>query len=350
MMRQMRRLPFIVIPFIVLAQLSCGKAKLADFVFTVQSSIGTVKVVSQGVARAASIGEALALGDAVITDKASTADLLYGAKGLVRVYENSNVRIASLQEKMAGDTSLTMQSGKVYVTVSKLVKGSTFRVNTPTLTIAVRGTSFQVAAEPQRMRVVVLNGTVTVNPVVADTPVVEAATTVEKNQALVVDEKTMKTAIEKKQAIPVVTLKAEEVEALRREVKEIKPEVIDKLDVETKKEIKREVLQVTEDADASASREAEDRLQAERDAKLAKDKEEQGKRDAGLKDGQAAAARDAAARQAALEKEKRDRAQEAANAERIRAEQERLAREAAERAKAEKERKEKERAGNVPSL
>jgi len=244
----MRQLVSLLSIFVLAAAITGCTKEEVDKSAKFYSLVGDVKIVSGGQEKAAAVGVVLAAGDAVKTGADSIADLLLGDAGIIRIQPGSNVSMSSLMDPVTGDTRLDMPQGTVTVTLSKLKKG-TFSVKTPTAVASVRGTTFRVSADQKAARLDVVTGTVTVNPVKDNAIVPTVEKTVETNQTVVLDEKTVKEAVERKKEIKVAELKPEEIKKIKDEVKDIKPEVLEKLNSEARQEIKEKILPPSDSVD-----------------------------------------------------------------------------------------------------
>ncbi len=307
----------IVMCLVAIAAIGCKK-QISDKSITLQGMVGDVKVTSAGVQKAPAIGDVLKKGDIITTGEKSIVDLLIGTQGVIRIHEKSTVNMAALFAEPNNDTQLDMNSGKVYVTLTKLSKGS-FKIKTPTAVASVRGTSFRVIAGEGSMRLDVVKGAVKVNPVKDNAIVEDIDVVVEANQTTELDSERIEKIIAKKEKIEVITLKPDDMNEIKNEVKSIKSDVLEKVNVDVKKEIDDEVLQLKDTA----------KEEKDKEKKLAQKKDDERK----LSNEKAAKAR--------MEKERLER--ESLEKERI----------AEEKRKKEQERKEKEkreRASNIPTL
>jgi hypothetical protein len=316
------RTPWVISAVLFAAIILSGcTPKEKESLMAVQSVIGEVKILSGQGERVPGPGDALLQGDTVVTAKSSLVDIMYGKKGIIRINENSRVAMTTLLTKGDQEQSrLEMSEGKLFVTVSKLTKGSTLEVVSPTTIAAVRGTSFRVTADEKSSRIDVLSGKIKVNPVKEGKVIESVETVVETNNAVVMDTKAVDAVIEKKKEIEVVILKPEEVKEIREEVKDIKP--AEKLEEAAQQEIREVILEVKDD-------QAEEKKEEERLLQEKKDRETKLKADQQKK----ALAEKARIDQARMEKE--------------RLEKERLARELAEKKKQETK---EQRVKNIPNL
>jgi hypothetical protein len=314
----------LILLLLISLPISCKKEKPEASQLIVQSTIGNVIVESSKGERVPLVGDVIKEGEIIVTKDRSVIDIQYGTQGILRISEKSRVTIAVLLTSEAGDqTSLTMNEGKLFVTISKLSKNSKFEVSTKTSVAAVRGTSFRVVAGTKSSKIDVLSGKIRVNPVKDGKVIEEVEKVVETNSTVVLDEEVVAEIVEKKKEIEVTTLKPEDVEEIREEVKDIT--VNEKVAEEVKKEIKEVVLEEKIDEEA--------KLEKERAAEAAKKRLEADR----LKRGK-------------IEQERAERER----LERERAEKERAERERAERERIAKEKKEQEtkeqRVRNIPNL
>jgi hypothetical protein len=256
-----------IISILIIASITVGmtacKKEDPEKTVKVYSMVGNVKVVISKAEKPATVGDVLLAGDSIRTGADSIADILFGTAGIIRVQPDSDIAIATLMDTATGDSQLNMSAGKMNVTLAKLKKGD-FRVQTPTAVASVRGTTFRITADKKAMRLDVVTGAVKVNPVQNNIVVTEIEKTVETNQTVNLDEKAVKQAVEKKKEIKVNELKAEEVEQIKDEVKNIKPEILEKLNKDARKEIKEKILARDDEAE---------REKKEKEEKEKKDKE-----------------------------------------------------------------------------
>ncbi|HNU90759.1 MAG TPA: FecR domain-containing protein [Spirochaetota bacterium] len=316
----MKRATFILLCILFVSfTLSCSKKSEESTTLGVNTVIGEVKISSLNGERPAAPGDVIAESDTVVTGHASMVDIVYGTSGIIRINENSMVRMTSLfAGEGAGKSRMDISKGKMFVTVSKLGKGASFEVASPTTIAAVRGTSFRVTADKNSSRIDVLAGRIKVNPVREGRIIEEIETVVETNGTVALDTKAVEKIVEDKKPIEVAVLKDEEITAIREEIKDIKP--IEKLDKSVGQEIQQVIIAPPVDTGVENQKAEELKKQALDES-------------------------------AKADREKRDRLAAA------RAEKERLAREQAEKERLERERiaKEKQdtkekRVKNIPNL
>jgi hypothetical protein len=131
----------------------------AEIVFT----IGDVSV-SRDAAPFAKLskGEKIGRNDIIKTGEKASAVLDIKGIGSVRVLEKSEFRFTALARN--GSNELLISKGSVYSKITKLEKGTDYKVKTPTCVAAVRGTQFLVTySEKDPSKVNVLSGKVAVS-------------------------------------------------------------------------------------------------------------------------------------------------------------------------------------------
>jgi len=320
----MNRFKTIALMYLMISILtiSCGKKEVPvaepeeQFIFKVQFVLGDVKIRTAGLEKAANQGDSLAVNDVITTGKKAVADLLYGKSGVVRISENSNLVVSSIADKSNNDTIMTMDNGKVLCTLAKL-KGTGFKVKTPTVVASIRGTSFTVLSDKKGVKLSVVKGTVAVNPVKEGKIIDEKSIDVEAGKRTdYIDKKAVDKIIMGKMEIPVMEMTPAEKIEIQSEVKEIKVEEIPELALELNEVSKQEA--VTEPA-------VEEKKEVKIDDSAAKK-----------------------AQEAALAKKRAE--EEKLKAEELKRQQEEeLARQAEEKKKKEEQQK-KERASNIPTM
>ena len=260
----MKKLLIMFLAMAAAVSLSCKKD--AEESFMVQNIIGDVKVSINKAEKTASQGDVLKANDRITTGAKSLADLLLSNNCLVRVSENSSVKISSLIDKIGSETQMDMDKGKLHVTLSKLSKGA-FSVKTPTAVASVRGTSFRVSVADDSSRIDVLKGKVSVNPVMKGMVIKDVEKVVESSQTTDITKKKVQEIVDRKAEIKVAVLKPEEISEIKNEFKDIKSDVVDKLEDNAKKEYREEIQKTSGD-------DKNDRLKEERKKALDKMKEE----------------------------------------------------------------------------
>lgn len=226
---------------ITCVSISCKKES-KDLSLNIYSPIGTVTIISGGASRTPGDGDTLSIGDSIRTGGLSSADILMGDIGIIRIYENTLVQIKTLIDPVSGDTKIDMTHGKLYSTLGKLSKGS-FQVKTPTSVASIRGTSFRITADQNDSRLDVMDGKVQINPVQNNTVIENIQKVVEANQTVSIDRETVIQAIKNKAVLKVYALKPEDIKKIREEIKTIKPELMKKMREDARKKLEKKILE-----------------------------------------------------------------------------------------------------------
>jgi hypothetical protein len=306
MLKQMKNvLLFLVIVLSVVIANSCKKeteAPKESSILTVQTVLGEVKIQFGDLVTTPAPGFAIKENSIIKTGKLSILDIRYKDSGIIRISENTSINVARLfSSENADETFLQMDEGKVFLTVSKLMKDSKLQVKTTTSVAAVRGTSFRVSSEKGVSRVDVLTGKVRVNPVKDDVIIEKIEKIVEPDKSLEIDQKDIVQIVEEKKNIEIVTLQKEEIAAIKEEAKlfkidstfneEIKNE-IKEIGIETKpaeeikdnKKYEEELVKQLEKARLEKEAEVKEKeLKAEKAAREEEQKQEQKKKQEQLK-------------------------------------------------------------------
>lgn len=245
-------MPIFAILFVSMCIVSCksDKEELSLFIY---SPIGTVTIISDGTQKTPQDGDFISIGDSVRTGPLSSADIMLGNIGIVRVYENSLVHIKSLIDPDTGDTKIEMDQGKLYSTLEKLKRGS-FQVKTPTSVASIRGTSFRMSAARNESRLDVIDGKVQINPVENNTVIEDVKNLVEANQTVSIDKATLIDVIKKKRGLKVKSLDRDEIKKIREEIKTLKPGLMKKKRAESRKKLEKKILDAREKIKAAKER------------------------------------------------------------------------------------------------
>ncbi len=231
--------------YLILAVASLGSCKKNEIqtVMNIASAVGDVKLVTDQGEKSPQAGDSVAQGDMIVTGKSALVDILYSTRGLIRISENSQVRISLLAfDSEKENTRLAMNKGKLFVTISKLTKSSSFEVSSSTAVAAVRGTSLSVIADEKSSRIVVLKGKVSVQPVKEGKVIEGSESTVETRQAVELNIDVVRQISEQKAQMQVVMVKEAEVKEIQREISDIQDaKSVQRLDPEAQQEA-REVV------------------------------------------------------------------------------------------------------------
>ena len=105
-------------------------------------------------------------GDTIKTGQESLLAFQIGEEASIQIKENTEVNITIILENKKNE--LYLEEGKVFTTVKKLKKDTSFSVRTKTSVAAVRGTEFSVSFEKGKSVVAVNGGKIAVQRVVED--------------------------------------------------------------------------------------------------------------------------------------------------------------------------------------
>jgi hypothetical protein len=239
----MKKPVFVLVLLAVITMLPICK-KNPELMVTVQFSVGDARIVSASGEKAASSGDVVSYNDSIVTGASSVVDLNFGTKGVIRITENSSVKMAMLQAPAGnGQIQFDMKKGKIYAILSKLVKGSSFQVLTPTTVVAVRGTSFMIVSDPSNSKICVIKGRVLVQLAKEGKLAENIETILEANKKVIVSEDLANEIIAGKKKMEVTALSQKEISDIKKEIKNIK--MSDKLDQEAQKELQ----EITRDSD-----------------------------------------------------------------------------------------------------
>ena len=215
--------------------------------YTIIMMVGDVKIIAGGAARAAAVNDVLGGGETIVTGDNSMADVSIGEKGLMRIQEKSRITLASLK-KLSDDPDLDMNRGAVMIVMSKLKKGNSYGIKTPTQAASVRGTVFQLSGDENRSQLDVLTGTVMVNPAVDGMIQHQIEESVSENQTLMLDRELVRDVLARKKKLTLAALRSEIKESLMKQVGQIRETPgFRKLNDDLKKEIHELVLQAKQD-------------------------------------------------------------------------------------------------------
>jgi len=108
------------------------------------------------------VGQNLNEKDILKTENESTVELQIGENSMIRVKDNSKIKILSLfNDQKTSNTKLDLEFGKVFAKPEKLNSGSIFEIQTKTITAGVRGTEFLVyLSENDKVIIAVNKGSV----------------------------------------------------------------------------------------------------------------------------------------------------------------------------------------------
>jgi outer membrane protein assembly factor BamB len=195
----MKSISFIIILF---SMFSCGyKSSVTskDVIASIVFVLGDVAVEKSGTSIKASLNSIVEKGAVVKTLKGSQCNILIQPDSYILVKENSSFSIESMVQESNGtsNTDVKLNVGKIAINPGKLLKGSEFKVRTPTAVAAVRGTKFTVSSEEGKgVQISVIEGKVELRPRILqlenpDTPgaIKNAIVSKLNKQSVIIDEK-----------------------------------------------------------------------------------------------------------------------------------------------------------------
>ena len=160
-----RRTPVVLVSVAALLLLGAGPAQNPKL----EIVIGTV-VIGTGeppVWRPAAEGDVLQPGDVVRTGADGRAELRVAA-GLVRLYEESTLRLPQVANTVPGTDSVDLEEGASLFDIIKRRSGRDFEVRTPEAVVMVKGTRFSVSVDTAGAAVSVFRGLVGVRGLAKD--------------------------------------------------------------------------------------------------------------------------------------------------------------------------------------
>lgn len=229
-----------VVMLIMLAAILSGECKKElpqEVSITVQNLIGDVRIVTAKGEKPASVGDVLRLNDGIVTAASSMADINFGDQGVIRIFENSDVKIVMLEKGVNGEgLRLAINHGKMFVILSKLSKGSTFTTDSPTLSAAVRGTAYSIMAGKGGSSIAVYQGSVAVSPVKNGEAMKKNEITLDVNKKIVLNDTLVDEVVAGKKRMEAVPVKPDERARMKDEIKDMR--INEKLKEEVRVEYK----------------------------------------------------------------------------------------------------------------
>lgn len=248
----MRRL--VILTFIILIMAACAEKRpvteeeIIEKICTVTLLEGEVVRFVEGGSEELSIaaGDNLNESDTVKTGPASTLELQLGDSSLIRIKENSELKILKLYQDVGEQsTQLFLNSGKLLANPEEQTEGSSFEVQTQTITLGVRGTEFVMISDEEGTKVAVKSGKVAIKSRM-DIEALEKIKEIDPELAQVIeetvnrevtvgaDEKLEVAGKELEAAAEQISLKVEEIVAVLEEGKESGrlEEVVEELEAE----------------------------------------------------------------------------------------------------------------------
>lgn len=137
----MKLLKLVLIIFLIMPAVSCGKKKPAGINAKITQFVGLVSVNGKGVTSA---DQNLAYNDIITTGEKSFCEIIINEKNILRINAKTQLQF-KISDK---ENTLQLDSGWLAgVTKEKFTSQGLFLIKTPTATAAVRGTSFCTKVE-----------------------------------------------------------------------------------------------------------------------------------------------------------------------------------------------------------
>lgn len=109
---------------------------------TLSYSIGDVKVQRTSVRETGRPGMTINTGDTVITGERSLAIISFSRGSMVKMRQNTRLKVTGEIEAGRESPALFLQSGSVFSKILKREPGESYRIQTKTIVASVRGTEF----------------------------------------------------------------------------------------------------------------------------------------------------------------------------------------------------------------
>ncbi|MCX7940146.1 MAG: FecR family protein, partial [Endomicrobia bacterium] len=142
---------------ILLIFLPILRLKGQDYTAVIGQVSGKVEIFANNIWQKAAVGKVLSSEDKIRTYKKSYCVIMFKDGHTVKISENTELTISSL---ISDKIELKLDKGRVRSKVSKLTQEQTFKVRTPTLVFAVRGTDFAVEYDDGKTKLDVYEGVV----------------------------------------------------------------------------------------------------------------------------------------------------------------------------------------------
>ncbi|TSA46398.1 MAG: hypothetical protein D4R56_03945, partial [Deltaproteobacteria bacterium] len=127
---------------ILIILLALPIAVLAASVGKISSLEGNVDITAAGKVRSVQIGDPVNAGDILRAKSKSKAEVTFLDGNILRLAENTRVRITDYQPGEGKTTTLDLFRGKTQNIILGLAKNARYELQTPTAVVGVRGTDF----------------------------------------------------------------------------------------------------------------------------------------------------------------------------------------------------------------
>lgn len=120
---------------------------------------GHVTVLRQSKELKAKLNMFLLPSDIIKTDHTGELNLIVAGFGVCKIKQNTEITVDSLLKKTEDEIiQFSIAKGKVFSSLKKLKRGSSFQINTPTAVAGIRGTTFLVDVTDTEAKVAVFAG------------------------------------------------------------------------------------------------------------------------------------------------------------------------------------------------
>jgi len=200
---------------------------------------GDVKIVTDGNAVSANVGDKITQGMTIKTGAKAIVDVHFEGS-VIRILEKSSVVMKELVKNLSSSKELTelyVENGQVFSKVTrKLTDGEKFRVNTPTAVAGVRGTEFLVSENQGKSNIACIDGKVAVKEAASD------------DSTYVFVEAGKEANVEKGKPVSVADLKQQNMENIRKikdDIKVLREDIRRKFE-QQRDEIRKQVVEQKE--------------------------------------------------------------------------------------------------------
>ena len=160
-MFRFKRIFYFILCAAVAVSMSCGSKETPSFKGKITFLKGSAQIQSaDGKIKQLAFADDVEAGSEVKTDTKSYIFIQFGETSVVKMQENSTLKIGKLIS--VNNMDLHLEQGQVLSKINKLGKGESFSIMTPTTVASVRGTQFSVSYGEGRTDISVAQGRVNV--------------------------------------------------------------------------------------------------------------------------------------------------------------------------------------------
>lgn len=157
----MRKKSVLIVGILALVIFAAGWLFAAGMQYTVELTIGSVSVSTDGGKTWSDAYPEMQLSqkDLIRTGKDSSCEIILPNRGILKVESDSKV---SLEKMSASEEKVKVSQGKVLFNITKKTPTQTFKVETDVAVVAIRGTQFVVETDGEEITTGVVEGKVSV--------------------------------------------------------------------------------------------------------------------------------------------------------------------------------------------